>query len=293
MATESSPAPAFAGKNAIIVGGSSGMGKAAAKRFVELGGRVLICSRSSEKLAKAAAEIGGPKGAVRTHVLDNTDEQEVKAMFQDDEIVERGVYDALIVSALGRAPHGSFLELDVAKARECMEGKLWGPWHCAKYGAPHLRDGGAVVFVSGVLCRRPGERCSPLASSNGAVEALTKALALELGPRLRVNCLSPGFVDTERFDHMAPESKANMIEATGASLPLLRVGQPAEVGEALHFLAVNSFTTGVVLDCDGGHQVRQYALPNDLYFRLRKQKDEAENRGTGARSRSPIPAQRL
>jgi len=269
------------------------MGKAAAKCFVERGGRVLICSRSPQKLAKAAAEIGGPVGAVRTQALDNKDEKKVKEMFQDAEIVEPGLYDALVVTALGRAPHGQFLDLDVAKAREVMEGKLWGPWYCAKYGAPRLRDGGAVVFVSGVLCRRPGERCSPLASSNGAVEALTRALALELGPRLRVNCLAPGFVDTERFDHMPPELRSNMLEATAASLPLLRVGQGGEMGEALYFLATSSFTTGVVLDCDGGHQVRQYALPNDLYFRLRREREKASPRDSTGRSRSPMPAHKL
>lgn len=288
--------------NAIVIGGSSGMGKAAAKCFVERGGQVLLCSRSEAKLAAAVAAVGGPAGAVKTRVLDNTDETQVRTFFDDKEVVQPNFYDAIIVTALGRAPHGPFLELGLDKAREVMEGKLWGPWYCAKYGSPCLKDGGAVVFVSGVLCRRPGANCSPLAAANGAVEALTKALALELGPRLRVNCLSPGFVDTERFDHLPQDRRQNMLEATAASLPLLRVGAPAEMGEALYFLATSTFTTGVVLDCDGGHQIRQYALPNDLYLRLRDQKSKRDmqsgvqvdsKRASDDRSRSPVPAGRL
>jgi NAD(P)-dependent dehydrogenase (short-subunit alcohol dehydrogenase family) len=121
---------------AIIIGGSSGMGKAAAKRVVEDGGEVLICSRSEEKLAAAAAHIGGPPGACRTRTLDNTDESAVRAFFES---ITPGEYDALIVTALGRAVHGAFLELEVAHVRDLFEGKFWGPYFCAKYGAPRLR----------------------------------------------------------------------------------------------------------------------------------------------------------
>ena len=77
----------------------------------------------------------------------------------------------------------------------------------------------------------------PLAICNGAIEGLTRSLALELGPRLRVNCFSPGFVDTERFDHMPADRKAAMLESTASSLPLNRVGQP----EAGDVSKLNSF----------------------------------------------------
>ena len=83
-----------------------------------------------------------------------------------------------------------------------------------------LADGGSITFVAGVLNRRPGKNCAPLAATNGALEGLTRSLALDLGPRLRVNCMSPGFCDTERFDHMDAERKAAMLANTAASLPL-------------------------------------------------------------------------
>ena len=170
-----------------------------------------------------------------------------------------GAYDALVVSAAGRAPHGPVAELDVADARGMMDSKFWTAWHCAKHVAPVLADGGSVTFVAGVLNRRPGKNCAPLAATNGALEGLTRSLALDLGPRLRVNCMSPGFCDTERFDHMPAERKAAMLANTAASLPLKRVGEPADMGAAIHYLAAAPFVTGVVLDVDGGHGVRQYA----------------------------------
>ena len=119
-----------------------------------------------------------------------------------------GAYDALVVSAAGRAPHGPVAELDVADARGMMDSKFWTAWHCAKHVAPVLADGGSITFVAGVLNRRPGKNCAPLAATNGALEGLTRSLALDLGPRIRVNCMSPGFCDTERFDHMDAERKA-------------------------------------------------------------------------------------
>ena len=131
--------------------------------------------------------------------------------------------------------------------------------HARQHVAPRLADGGAIALVAGVLNRRPGINCVPLATVNGALEGLTRSLALEYGPRLRVNCLSPGFCDTERFDRMDAEKKAGMLASTAASLPLQRTGVPADMGQAIDFLICSPFTTGVVLDCDGGHHIRQYA----------------------------------
>ena len=155
-------------------------------------------------------------------------------------------------------------ELDTEKSREMMESKFWGAYNCAKYISNHLRSGGSVVFVAGILNRRPGLNCVPLAISNGALEALTKSLALEWGPRLRVNCLSPGFCQTERFDHMSEERRDKMMANTAASLPLQKVGCPKDMGEAIFYLLTSDFVTGITLDVDGGHGIRQYAsISND------------------------------
>ena len=261
----------------IIIGGSSGMGKAAAKACLRAGGRVLLASRDRSRLAAARREIlhecPSPKKAgfsdshamlldeaskVRTVVLDARDEA---AMADFAKTLDDGEYEGLVVSAAGRAPHGAVADLDVARTREIFDSKFWSAYHAAKHVAPKLRDGGAVCFVAGVLNRRPGVNSAPLACVNGALEGLTRSLALDLGPRLRVNCLSPGFADTERFDHMDAEKKARMLANTADSLHLKRHGTPADMGAAIHYLLTAAFVTGVVLDVDGGHTIRQYANP--------------------------------
>lgn len=239
------------------------MGKAAAAQVVARGGRVLLVSRSAEKLAAARSEIVQGSGcidvlSVQTYVLDASDEQAV-AHFAESAVLAEFGPDGLIVSAAGAAPHGPISSLPTADTRALFESKFWSAYNCCKHVGPRLADGGAVALVGGVLNRRPGVNCVPLASVNGALEGLTRALALEWGPRLRINLLSPGFCDTERFDHMDPKRKAGMLANTADSLPLKRVGQPADMGQAIDFLLSSSFTTGIVLDCDGGHHIRQYA----------------------------------
>ncbi|CAB9527449.1 Peroxisomal trans-2-enoyl-CoA reductase [Seminavis robusta] len=244
--------------NVIVVGGSSGMGKAAALATIEHGGKCMLVSRSKDKLSTAKSYLLSqvPSAIIDTAVVDATNEEEVQEFA---ETLELGAWDGLVISAAGRAPHGPFTELPTSDARGMMESKFWTAYHCAKYISVKLNDGGCVVFVAGILNRRPGINCSPLAISNGALEGLTKSLALEFGPRLRCNCLSPGFCDTERFDHMTPDRKAKMIANTALSLPLQKIGEPRDMGGALYYLLTAQFCTGVILDVDGGHGIRQYA----------------------------------
>uniref|UniRef100_A0A7S1Z6C0 Uncharacterized protein n=1 Tax=Trieres chinensis TaxID=1514140 RepID=A0A7S1Z6C0_TRICV len=273
-ALASAPPPARDGPgfNVIVVGGSSGMGKAAAVAAVRRGGRALIAGRSEERLQRAAEEIrsyvspeedgDGAEDRVRTVVLDASDESEVErfaALLRGEGKDGESEWDGLVVSAAGPAPHGPVTSLETSKTRGLFDTKFWSAYHCAKHVSPLLRDGGSVAFVAGVLNRRPGINCAPLAATNGALEGLTRALALEFGPRLRVNCLSPGFCDTERFDRMDPDRKAAMLANTAESLPLGKVGRPEDMGEAIYYLLTAGFVTGTVLDVDGGHGVRQYA----------------------------------
>ena len=269
MVTTSASAPL----RTIIVGGSSGMGKACAKSVVARGGKVLIVSRSLEKLEKAAIEIrqscnvDEDENIVQTYVLDASMEEDVKA-FADS--LDTDVYDTLVVSCAGRAPHGSIVSLESEKVQDLFGTKFWSAYYLSKYISPKLKDYGSIAFVGGILNRRPGINCAPLAATNGALEGLTRALALEFGPRLRVNCLSPGFCDTERFDHMDEKKRSAMLKNTAESLPLKRVGMPEDMGEALYYLLSAPFVTGIVLDCDGGHGIRQYASATSDPMRNKK-----------------------
>ena len=179
-------------QHTVIFGGSSGIGKATAKAHLSCAGRATLVSRSEAKLAAAAQDLNAPD-RVSTASVDMMDEGAVKAFFgaQANESI-----DHLVITA-SSAVHGRFAELETEPVRGMFDSKFWGPYVVAREALPKLRDAGSITFFSGVLSRRPGLNCSGLGAVNCAVEGLTYALALELGPRLRVNCCSPGMVRTE------------------------------------------------------------------------------------------------
>ena len=239
----------FKGQTVAVVGGGSGIGKAVAALAVEAGADVIISSRNSTKLKATVAELSAGKDLQ----VDMTDTASVTAWAE-----ELPQLDHLVISA-SSAAHGPFANLPETDLRSMFDAKFFGPYAVAKAALKKIRKGGSITLFSGVLSRRPGMNCSGLGAVNGAVEALTRGVALELGPDLRVNCLSPGMVRSEAYDGMEQSAREEMYEATGESLPVGRVGFVAEAAEATLFLMANTYTTGVVLDVDGGHMIRQYA----------------------------------
>ena len=239
----------FANETVAVVGGGSGIGRAIANAVAADGAHIILSSRNEAKLQAAAS------GMAETQVipLDMTDERAREAW-----VAALPEIDHLVISA-SSAVHGPFSTLDQAALRGMFEAKFFGPYLTAKAALPKLRPGGSITFFSGVLSRRPGLNCSGLGAVNGAVESLTYALALELGPNLRVNCLSPGMVRSEAYAGMDADAREAMYEATGESLPLGRVGTVDEAAAAALMLMANTYATGVVLDVDGGHMIRQYA----------------------------------
>jgi len=244
----------LSGRQVLIVGGSSGIGRASACAFLDAGARVWIAGRSEARLAAARQLLGEPD---RLHTLacdmtEATDMAGLAAPFHASPL------NHLVVTA-SKAAHGPFATLPVAEAEALFASKFFGPYRVAQGLHDRMAEGGSITFFSGVLSRRPGLNCAALGAVNAAMEGLTRSLALELGPRLRVNCISPGMVRTEAYDHLPEVRREAMYRDTGASLPLARVGLPEEIAGAVLFAATNTFLTGQVIDVDGGHMVRQYA----------------------------------
>jgi NAD(P)-dependent dehydrogenase (short-subunit alcohol dehydrogenase family) len=236
------------GKRVAVVGGGSGIGRAVAERALTQGADVIISSRDAAKLESVAENQSG----MTVLPLDMTDATS-RAAWAD----RLGSIDHLVISA-SSAAHGAFSDLQEDPLRSMFDAKFFGPYMTAKAAQPYLRDGGSITFFSGVLSRRPGMNCSGLGAVNGAVESLTYGLALELGPRLRVNCVSPGMIRSDAYAAVPEAAREEMYAATGESLPLRRVGTVDEAAGAALFLMANTFTTGHVLDVDGGHMIRQY-----------------------------------
>ena len=237
-------------RSVVVVGGGSGIGKAIAHACVEADAKVAIASRNLDRLAATAAEIGGK---ISYAGLDMTDSNAVESWAS-----QLAAVDHLVISA-SSAAHGPFADLPLEALRNMFDAKFFGPYAVARAVLPKMTPGGSITFFSGVLSRRPGENCSGLGAVNGAVESLAMALALELGPAIRVNCCSPGMVRSDAYAGVPEAAREEMYASTGASLPVGRVGETDEIAHAAIFMMTNPYLTGQVVDIDGGHMIRQYA----------------------------------
>ncbi|XAZ25544.1 SDR family oxidoreductase [Sinorhizobium sp. B11] len=242
------------GAGIIIVGGSSGMGLALARRLLAEGARVTIAGRSAARLEAARLEAArqtlGDPADLNTAALDLTREEEIAAFFRDCGPVDHIVSTAAdIEGAYQLLP-----DLQLAAAQRVVESKFYGPLLLAKYGAPCLPPSGSITFTSGVAAYRPAARGSVVAAVNAALEGLVRALAVELAP-LRVNAVSPGWVDTPIWNFVAGDAKQATLEAMAKRLPAGRVGRPDDIADAIRFLIGNGFATGTILHVEGGHRL--------------------------------------
>lgn len=223
----------------VVVGGSAGIGQAIASLAAEKGAEVVIGSRSAEKVARAAAAIGAVGDTV-----DTMNEASVQAFFE-----RTGPMDHLVITA-SVVSFGSLRDLPASEVVGILHSKFLGPYLCARHA--QMRSRGSLTFFSGSLSRRPELHTSVLSATNAAVEALGRALALELAP-IRVNTIAPGLVrDTEAFGDMPRVDQEKMFTQASDRLPTRRVGLPRDIAEATLAVMTNGFQTGATIDVDGG-----------------------------------------
>ena len=232
-------------KKAVVIGGSSGIGLAVAKALVNHGAHVVIASRSSDKLEEAQRNIGANTLGYR---LDVTQEEKVQQFFEDV-----GFFDHLVCTAvIGK--NAPFLEMATADAKAVFTTKFWGQYYAARYGAPKIRPGGSITLFSGIASHKPVEGLSAIAAANGAVEALARSLAVELGP-IRVNTVLPAVISTTQYDRMPDDKRKKYLEDYGAKLPVKRTGNPNDVAATVLYLILNAHTTGTLAEVNGGYRL--------------------------------------
>lgn len=237
------------GARVLIVGGSSGMGLATARRCLSAGASVTIAGRSAERLETARATLQAPT-ALQAIEVDIGQEAQVMALF-----ARTGPLDHIVSTAADiRGAYQRLPELELADAQRVVQSKLFGPLLLAKHGSPRLAATGSLTFTSGIAAYRPAPRGTVVAAINAALEGLVRALAVELAP-LRVNAVSPGWVDTPIWASVAGDAKDTTLQAMAERLPVGRVGEPADIADAIAFLIGNRFTTGTVLHVEGGHRL--------------------------------------
>jgi NAD(P)-dependent dehydrogenase (short-subunit alcohol dehydrogenase family) len=230
-------------KRVVVVGGSSGIGLAVAAQAASQGAKVVIVSSNAERVQKAVESI---RGEAQGQAIDVSDEGAVANFFS-----KLGTFDHLVFTA-GDSLHLQDLgATDLQRARRAFELRYWAALAAVKYGSPHIRKEGSIVLTTGIAGRRPQKGWVIAASVCGTIEALTRALAVELAP-IRVNAVSPGIVRTNLWQTMNAPERERLYETVGNSLPVGRVGEAPEVAQAYLFLLQEGFATGQTVVVDGG-----------------------------------------
>jgi NAD(P)-dependent dehydrogenase (short-subunit alcohol dehydrogenase family) len=230
-------------KRVVILGGSSGIGLAVAEQAASQGAKLVIASSNAERVQKAIESLGGN---AQGHTLDLSDEQAVETFF-----AKLGAFDHLVFTAGDSLHLHDLATTDLKQARHAFELRYWAALAAVKYGSKNIRKGGSVVLTTGVAGQRPQKGWVLAASVCGTVDALTRALAVELAP-IRVNAVSPGVVRTNLWQTMSAAEREQMYESVGKSLPVGRVGEPHDIAQAYVFLMQEGFGTGQILVVDGG-----------------------------------------
>lgn len=230
-------------KRVVILGGSSGIGLSVAEQAASQGAELVIASSNAERLQKAVEKL---EGNAPGHTLDLTDESAVENFF-----AKLGAFDHLVFTAGDSLKLHDLATTDLKQARRAFELRYWAALAAVKYGSKSIRKGGSIVLTTGVAGQRPHKGWVVAASVCGTIEALTRALALELAP-IRVNAVSPGVVRTNLWQNMTAAERERLYESVGSSLPVGRVGEAHDIAQAYLFLMQEEFSTGQTLIVDGG-----------------------------------------
>lgn len=248
----------FEEKVAIVTGGGSGIGKEVARRFVAEGGSVVIGGRDAAKLAAAAREIDPSGVHVATHAGDIADPLTGQALVDLAEARFGGV-DILFNNAGVFRPK-PFVEMDPDEVDWFIDTILKGKFYAAQAAAKAMktRGGGAIVQTGSMWAIQAigATPSSAYSAANAGVHALVRNLAIELASdNIRINAVAPSVVETPVYGtFMSEDQVKETLPTFNAFHPLGRNGQPADVAEALLFLASDkaSWITGTVLPVDGG-----------------------------------------
>ena len=236
----------------LITGGGSGIGASLARRLAKAGARVTISGRRKDKITTVAREIGPNCHAVAGDVSDEGDRRRMI----DEAVAHGGGLQALINNAADMY-RGPISALEADKVLNVFNINVVAGMMLTGLAVPHLeKTGGSVVFISSVHTLRAYPGASPYAATKGAISALTRVLAAELGQKkICVNCVVPGAVPTEiniRAGLFTEEQHAERMAAIANDHALRRVGTPEEIAEGIEYLIRAEWTTGSALVIDGG-----------------------------------------
>ncbi|MER6140966.1 SDR family oxidoreductase [Streptomyces sparsogenes] len=235
----------------VIIGGTSGIGLAAAERQLAQGREVVITGRNADRLAAALEKLGG---AATGQSVDARDEAAMRAFFTG-----LGKVDHVVITATGASAAGPFRDLTLDDLRAAVEGKLVAQTVAAQAALDVLAPEGSLTFITAGSSGASLPGTAGLAAVNAAVEAMVPVLAVELAP-VRVNAVSPGVIATPWWDWMPAEARQQAFDTYAKATPAGRVGAAEDIADAIGYLIGNTYTTGTVLSVDGGLRLNAAAL---------------------------------
>jgi NAD(P)-dependent dehydrogenase (short-subunit alcohol dehydrogenase family) len=224
----------------LVVGRGSGIARAVTLLARSEGARIIVAGRDRAKLASSYDD-----GGISSETLDITDDESIAALA--DRV---GRVDHVVSTASARA-RGKLADLQRENLLQSFDTKVIGPTMLAKHFAGQINPGGSLVLFSGVHAFKHNVGYLGVGITNGAVDFLTRWLAVELAP-IRVNAISPGVIDTGAWDAMGEDGKREYFEQIAAHNPTGRIGTPDDVAAAVLFAMTNTFMTGMTLKVDGG-----------------------------------------
>ncbi len=230
-------------KRVVLLGGTSGLGFATAMAAAKEGAQVIVVSGKQEKVNKAIASL--PAGA-EGYAVNAANESAVNNLFKTV-----GAFDHLVFTA-GEALQFTELEkLSIEEAKRFFDTRFWGSFMAAKYASSFIKKGGSVTLTNGIVGLRPLKGWSVAASLCGAIESLTRALAVELAP-IRVNTVCAGVVKTDLWSNIPAQERQAMFSELAAGIPAGRVGEAEDLAKTYIYLMQQEFGTGQCLVVDGG-----------------------------------------
>ncbi len=247
------PAQSLAGKTAIVTGGGRDIGRACALRLAAAGARVAINYHSSSAGAESAvAEIAAAGGEALAKQGDMTSDADVAALVQDAAATLGGRIDVLVHVTGGLIARKTIAEMDVAHWNRVMDLNTTSFMRMVKAVLPHMTQGGAIVGLASQAGRDGGgPGAVAYGASKGAVMTMTRGLAKELGPEIRVNSVCPGMIDTDFHNTF---TKSEVRSHVASVTPLKREGSSEDVANLVAYLASDeaAFITGANIDINGG-----------------------------------------
>jgi NAD(P)-dependent dehydrogenase (short-subunit alcohol dehydrogenase family) len=244
------PAPALNGRTALVTGSSRGIGLAVARALAAAGARVVVNSRDPDAVRAAAEQVGN--GAVG--IAADLGSPAGAAALVGGALEALGSLDILVNNA-GMAMAAESIELSAANWQRTIDVDLSAVFYCAQAAGRHMlaRGAGAIVNISSIQAFTPLARRVAYAASKAGVIGVTKALAVEWAPAVRVNAVAPGYVATQMVEELVLSGRVN-AEAIAARTPMRRMAQPEEIAAAVVFLASDAagYITGETLMVDGG-----------------------------------------